>query len=255
MTIRWTAAWYRRSTGRRRIRYESTAADPQAGESLDELLAEEEPDTGTEPGDDAPDLGWDENATAGDIARLALGDGADERAWPTAAGRRAGHPGGPGPCRVRRRHRRRRRIRGGSRRAPGGRGPEDDGSTPVRAATPARRPAAARSPEALTWKCSAEPVITPEDHVLGPADAPVTVLEYGDYECPYCRGAYRDVHRLLDEYPGPGAVRVPELPDPAAAPARRAGRRGGGGRRRARQVLGDVRAAAADVGQPGHSTR
>jgi protein-disulfide isomerase len=46
-----------------------------------------------------------------------------------------------------------------------------------------------------------EPVITPEDHVLGPADAPVTVLEYGDYECPYCRGAYRDVHRLLDEYP------------------------------------------------------
>ncbi len=47
-----------------------------------------------------------------------------------------------------------------------------------------------------------EPVITPEDHVLGPADAPVTMLEYGDYECPYCRGAYRDVHRLLDEYPG-----------------------------------------------------
>jgi protein-disulfide isomerase len=46
-----------------------------------------------------------------------------------------------------------------------------------------------------------EPVITPEDHVLGPADAPVTVLEYGDYECPYCRGAYRDVHRLLAEYP------------------------------------------------------
>jgi protein-disulfide isomerase len=26
-------------------------------------------------------------------------------------------------------------------------------------------------------------------------------VEYGDYECPYCRGAFRDVHRLLDEYP------------------------------------------------------
>jgi protein-disulfide isomerase len=37
--------------------------------------------------------------------------------------------------------------------------------------------------------------------VRGPADAPVTVLEYGDYECPYCRGAFRDVHRLIDRYP------------------------------------------------------
>ena len=46
------------------------------------------------------------------------------------------------------------------------------------------------------------PEVTAEDHVRGPADAPVTVLEYGDYECPFCRGAARDVHRLLDEYPG-----------------------------------------------------
>lgn len=46
------------------------------------------------------------------------------------------------------------------------------------------------------------PVVTEDDHVLGPADAPVTVLEYGDYECPFCRGAFRDVHRMLDEYPG-----------------------------------------------------
>ena len=45
------------------------------------------------------------------------------------------------------------------------------------------------------------PVITPEDHILGPADAPVTVVEYGDYECPYCRGAARDVHRLLERFP------------------------------------------------------
>jgi protein-disulfide isomerase len=46
------------------------------------------------------------------------------------------------------------------------------------------------------------PVVTGEDHVLGPAGAPVTVLEYGDYECPFCRGAARDVHRMLDLYPG-----------------------------------------------------
>jgi len=45
------------------------------------------------------------------------------------------------------------------------------------------------------------PQVTAEDHVRGPDDAPVTILEYGDYECPYCRGAFRDVRRLVDEHP------------------------------------------------------
>ncbi len=45
------------------------------------------------------------------------------------------------------------------------------------------------------------PQVTADDHVRGLADAPVTVIEYGDYECPYCRGAARDVHLLLDRYP------------------------------------------------------
>src|SRR5215831_5042332 len=44
------------------------------------------------------------------------------------------------------------------------------------------------------------PVITVGDHVLGLASAPVSVIEYGDYECPFCRGAARDVHQLLDRY-------------------------------------------------------
>ena len=43
--------------------------------------------------------------------------------------------------------------------------------------------------------------VTASDHVRGRTDAPVTVLEYGDYECPYCRGAARDVREMLARYP------------------------------------------------------
>ena len=43
--------------------------------------------------------------------------------------------------------------------------------------------------------------VTADDHVLGRPGAPVTVLEYGDYECPYCRGAARDVQEMLGRYP------------------------------------------------------
>jgi uncharacterized OsmC-like protein/protein-disulfide isomerase len=39
------------------------------------------------------------------------------------------------------------------------------------------------------------------DHARGPSDAPVTLVEYGDFACPSCRAAYRAVKELLERMP------------------------------------------------------
>jgi protein-disulfide isomerase len=38
--------------------------------------------------------------------------------------------------------------------------------------------------------------VTARDHAQGAADAPVTLVEYGDYECPHCGRAYPIVKEL-----------------------------------------------------------
>jgi protein-disulfide isomerase len=43
--------------------------------------------------------------------------------------------------------------------------------------------------------------VNPErDHVRGPLEAPVTVVEYGDFECPYCGQAEPVVRELLRDF-------------------------------------------------------
>jgi Na+/H+ antiporter NhaA len=45
-----------------------------------------------------------------------------------------------------------------------------------------------------------EDVDPDRDHVRGPDSAPVTLIEYGDYECPYCGQAEVVIRELLDEF-------------------------------------------------------
>ena len=44
--------------------------------------------------------------------------------------------------------------------------------------------------------------ITRNDHNRGPANAPITLVKYGDYECPHCGLAYPIVNKVLLSFSG-----------------------------------------------------
>lgn len=67
-----------------------------------------------------------------------------------------------------------------------------------------------------------EPVIDPERAMEGPKDAPVTLVEYSDFQCPYCARGYATVKEVMKAYPGKVRFVFKHLPldfHPQAMPA------------------------------------
>ena len=55
---------------------------------------------------------------------------------------------------------------------------------------------------AATQEVKRYPVPVDDDPVLGPENAPITIIEFSDYQCPYCKQWHEQVyHKLLETYP------------------------------------------------------
>jgi len=64
------------------------------------------------------------------------------------------------------------------------------------------------NPEFYRWYTS-QPVVAglpSQRHTKGAADAPITLVEFSDFECSYCAMAFRDLRDLLRRHPG--SVRI-----------------------------------------------
>lgn len=52
-------------------------------------------------------------------------------------------------------------------------------------------------------------VLDANDHVLGDANAPVTMVEYSDFQCPYCRAFYNEAYQEIKKaYVDTGKVKI-----------------------------------------------
>lgn len=70
----------------------------------------------------------------------------------------------------------------------------------VTAALPPPRRARALLGTAESIVDLADPVHPDRDHVRGPSEAPITLVEYADFECPYCGQAEPIIRELLADY-------------------------------------------------------
>ncbi|MET0465945.1 MAG: thioredoxin domain-containing protein [Chitinophagaceae bacterium] len=47
-----------------------------------------------------------------------------------------------------------------------------------------------------------KPPVSKTDHLLGENEAAIEIVEYGDYQCPYCREAHPVIKRFMKEFQG-----------------------------------------------------
>ncbi len=50
------------------------------------------------------------------------------------------------------------------------------------------------------------PPVTSDDHILGSPDAQIVIVEYSDFECPFCKDFHNVMHQIIDEYGPTGEV-------------------------------------------------
>ena len=168
-----------------------------------------------------------------------LGLGTLPRGRDDAPRPRSGGAGGDRLHRLAVRHRPGLRRRGAARRGEGRRARRVGARGRARlAALPARGPGDDADSRAAPSRLD-PPVDRAHDHIRGPLDAPLSLVEYGDVECPFCGDATGVVAELREALRRPAAVRLPPSaargpppPAPGWPPRRwrRPARRGASGR-------------------------
>lgn len=48
--------------------------------------------------------------------------------------------------------------------------------------------------------------VTEDDHIRGNPNAPVIIVEYSDYDCPFCKNYHETMNQIMDEYGTDGKV-------------------------------------------------
>ncbi|MCP3663864.1 MAG: thioredoxin domain-containing protein [Gammaproteobacteria bacterium] len=56
--------------------------------------------------------------------------------------------------------------------------------------------------EKATLAKNVRPVAVETDHIYGDPKAPITIVEYSDFECPYCKTFHPTVKKVVDANPG-----------------------------------------------------